>query len=188
MILGGLFCILAVALVFFSGRIVFPLRYEAILAENANREKLDPHLLAAIVYTESKFSRGSRSPAGATGLMQLMPDTAAWAAAKIGRSGLERKLTVPKVNVRLGSYYFRFLLDKYKNERLALAAYNGGHRNLDAWIKRTGGRDVEGIIDKIPYPETREFVGRVERARLAYLVIYPNLGKSAVRGGRRSSN
>ena len=141
-------------------RVRYPLRYEAIVRGHAQNYDLDPALVAAVIYQESRFRPGARSDRGAVGLMQLMPATAEGIAARTGGSQFQLDdLLDPEINVRYGSWYLRHLLDKYRNERMALAAYNAGQRNVDDWME--AGR---GIV----FVETRDFVETVEDLKEIY--------------------
>jgi soluble lytic murein transglycosylase len=138
----------------------YPLRYEHIVRGHAENYRLDPALVAAVIYQESKFRADARSDSGAVGLMQLLPETAKGIAARTGGSQFEvDDLYDPEINVRYGSWYLRHLIDKYGTEERALAAYNGGPGNLD-----------RGII----YPETRHYVDRVLELRGIYREAYPS--------------
>ena len=93
---------------------------------------LNPALLAAVIEQESKFHKDARSSTGAIGLMQLLPATAKGIAIHTGGSKfVVSDLYNPEINVRYGAWYLRHLLDRYKNERTALAAYNAGQANVD---------------------------------------------------------
>ena len=105
----------------------YPLRYEAIIRGHADNYDLEPTLLAAMIYTESEFDPAARSPAGAVGLMQLLPDTARGIALRTGGGGfVVRDLLDPEINVRYGAWYLRNLLHRYGDLRTALAAYHAG--------------------------------------------------------------
>lgn len=123
-------------------------------------ENISPSLLEAVIRTESKFDEKAISHVGAVGMMQLMPDTAAWISET---SGLPSdNLESPEQNIPLGAWYLNFLLKKYhNNEVLALAAYNAGRGNVDEWIEKKGWPEGFNDIDQIPFPETREFVKSV---------------------------
>jgi soluble lytic murein transglycosylase len=139
-------------------RLRYPLAYETIIRGHARNYDLDPALLAAVIYQESKFEVDARSDAGAVGLMQLRPETAKGIAARTG--GVRFRvddLLDPEINVRYGSWYLRHLLNKYGTEEQALTAYNGGQGNLD-----------RGVV----YPETREYVERVLELREIYREAY----------------
>ena len=101
---------------------------------------------------------------GAVGMMQLMPETAAWISEQSGLTA--EKLEEPDQNIPLGAWYLNFLLKTYhNNEILALAAYNAGRGNVDEWIKENGWEEGFSDIERIPFPETREFVKSVVTAR-----------------------
>jgi soluble lytic murein transglycosylase len=144
-----------------------PLPYQQIVLGHAKNYHLNPALLAAVIYQESRFRPRARSDSGAIGLMQLMPKTAQGIADHTGGTRFEvSDLYIPEINVRYGAWYLRHLLNKYGNERLALAAYNAGQQNVDHWLA-TG----EGIA----FPETRAYVDQVERLKRLYRRIYPVL-------------
>ena len=143
-------------------RIVYPLEYEAIVRGHARNYDLDPALLAAVIYQESRFDADAESSSGAIGLMQLLPETAKGIALRTGGSRFEvADLYDPEINVRYGAWYQRHQLRRYEGDvRKALAAYNGGQGNVD--------RGVE-------YDETRAYVARVTELRETYARTYPQL-------------
>ena len=131
---------------------------------HARHYRLDPALLAAVIYQESKFDPGVKSSSGAIGLMQLLPSTAQGIAVHTGGSRfVESDLYKPELNVRYGAWYLRHLLDKYGDERTALAAYNAGQRNVDGWRREGKG---------IAFAETRAYVDRVEKLKRIYHDAY----------------
>jgi soluble lytic murein transglycosylase len=131
---------------------------------HAAENHLDPALLAAVIEAESKFDPDARSDAGAVGLMQLTPGTAKGIAESThGTRFRVSDLTDPDLNVRYGTWYLRRLLDKYGDERLALAAYNAGERNVDRW--RAAGEGIQ-------FAETRAYVQEVERLKAIYRRAY----------------
>jgi soluble lytic murein transglycosylase len=141
-------------------RIRYPLRYDAIVRGHARNYRLDPALLAGVIYQESKFRANARSSSGAIGLMQLLPATAKGIAVHTGGSKFRvSDLDNPEINVRYGSWYLRHLLDKYGDERAALAAYNAGQDNVDRW--RAEGKGIA-------FAETRHYVKRVEHLKVLY--------------------
>jgi soluble lytic murein transglycosylase len=145
-------------------RLRYPLRYEQIVRAHARNYDLDPALLAAVIYTESRFNARAESSAGAIGLMQLLPETARGIAVRTGGDGFVVKdLYVPEINVRYGAWYLRNLLDRYSDERTALAAYHAGQGNVDRWKQ-------QGV--EIQFPETRDYVDNVEKAKSIYADRY----------------
>jgi soluble lytic murein transglycosylase len=150
--------------------IALPLRHEDVIRQQAADKDLDPSLIAAIIYTESRF-RDQTSPAGAKGLMQILPETADYIADLSGGTEFERgDLANPQINIAYGSFYLRYLLQKYGgNEGLALAAYNAGEGEVDEWI---GDGRAADDPDDIPFPETRNYVTQVLDIRIRYREEY----------------
>jgi soluble lytic murein transglycosylase len=150
-----------------------PLSHADIIREQAAEKRLDPALIAAVIYAESKFDPRP-SPAGAQGLMQVLPATAYYLAHLSGGSRFTATdLGTPRINVAYGSYYLRYLLDHYKgNEMLAVAAYNGGLANVDSWAAQASAAGGELTVAAIPFPETRAYVQRVLDAQRAYRATY----------------
>ena len=145
-------------------RLRYPLEHEAIVRGHAANYGLEPALVAAVIYEESRFRSHARSPSGAIGLMQLMPATAEGIAARTGGSRFRvADLYDPEINVRYGSWYLRHLLQKYGELETALAAYNAGQSTVDEWRRRGAG---------IEYAETRAYVRAVLETRDVYRRAY----------------
>jgi len=151
-----------------------PLRHASLIREQAQAKHLDPALIAAVIYAETKFDPRP-SPAGAQGLMQILPSTAYFIAHLSGGSSFTASdLATPSINVAYGSFYLRYLLDHYRgNEMLALAAYNGGVANVDGWVARADAAGRPLTLASIPFDETRAYVQRVLAAQRAYRTTYP---------------
>jgi soluble lytic murein transglycosylase len=141
-------------------RIRYPLRYSQYVRVHARAHKLDPALMAAVIYQESKFRPSVESSSGAIGLMQLTPSTARGIAIRTGGSAFKTSdLYNPEINIRYGAWYLDNLFAKYHDERLVLAAYNAGQGNVDKWLAHG---------EAIQFPETRAYVARVERLKKVY--------------------
>jgi soluble lytic murein transglycosylase len=154
--------------------ITLPLRHEDVIRQQAADKKVDASLIAGVIYTESRF-RDQTSRAGAKGLMQLMPDTADYIARKSGGTKFERAdLATPQINIAYGTWYLRYLLDKYKgNTILTLAAYNAGEGKVDEWRASAAAKGEKfKVADHIPFKETRDYVHRVLSARSEYRKKY----------------
>jgi soluble lytic murein transglycosylase len=143
--------------------ITLPLRHEDVIRQQARDKSLDPALIAAVIYRESKF-RDVTSKAGAKGLMQILPETAHFIARKSGGTEFEQgDLANPQINISYGSWYLRYLLDRYDgNTVAAVAAYNAGHARVDDW----GGRSL--AVEDIRFPETAEYARDVIDKRAEY--------------------
>jgi soluble lytic murein transglycosylase len=150
-----------------------PLTNAALIRTQAQKKHLDPALIAAVIYAESKFEPRP-SKAGAQGLMQILPETAYFIAHLSGGARFTAgDLATPSINVAYGSYYLRYLLDHYNGEEmLAVAAYNAGEANVDRWVARANAEGEQLSRHAIPFPETREYVERVLGAQADYRSTY----------------
>jgi soluble lytic murein transglycosylase len=157
-----------------ASNLALPLSDASIIREQAAQKRLDPALIAAVIYAETKFDP-RRSSAGAEGLMQILPATAYYLAHLSGGiTFTANDLADPSVNVAYGSYYLRYLLNHYGgNEMLAVAAYNGGLTNVDKWVAQADAEGHQLSPQEIPFPQTREYVQRVLDAERAYRETYP---------------
>ena len=174
--LGRLFLIVAVllviAVVFGVSRfdiggtideLTLPLRHDDIIRQQASEKGVPADLIAAVIYEESKF-QDQTSSAGARGLMQITPDTAdTIETLSGGETFVYEDLADPELNIRYGTFYLAYLLDKYDGDVVAaLAAYNAGEGNADHW----GGAKM--TIDDIEFPETYDYVQDVLQRREQY--------------------
>jgi soluble lytic murein transglycosylase len=149
--------------------ITLPLRHEDIIRQQARKKNLDPALIAAMIYQESKFEDRT-SPAGAKGLMQITPSTAKFIAQKSGGTAfVPRDLGTPQINIAYGTWYLRYLIQRFHgNVTLAVAAYNAGETHVDRWVEQAGGEDSFDPKTDIPFPETRGYVASVMHHRKLY--------------------
>jgi soluble lytic murein transglycosylase len=176
LVIGGalLVCALGGFLVVNSDRfqrtleeLTLPLRHEDIIRQQAAEKGVPADLIAAVIYAESRF-RDQTSHAGARGLMQITPATANLIEKLSGGQTFKfEDLADPDINIRYGTFYLRYLIDKFDdNEVAALAAYNAGETNVAAW----GGSSLQ--LDDIAFAETRGYVEDVIDKRDDYLRHY----------------
>lgn len=150
----------------------YPEPYEDEVTENSGPEGSADSLAYAVMRQESNFDPDALSPAHAVGLMQLLPETARLLASSLALNYDERRLRVPDLNIALGVRYLHELRVRFADQlALAIAAYNAGHDVIARWVIRTPGMDLDLFIERIPFPETRSYVGRVmgNFARYEYL-------------------
>ncbi|MFO3715978.1 lytic transglycosylase domain-containing protein [Anaerococcus cruorum] len=148
------------------------INYQDQITETSENFNIDPLLTASIVKVESDFDNDAQSHQGAQGLMQLLDDTARHSAEVIGMDYYPEKLNDIDYNLKLGVGYYNYLIKYYNNQKLALAAYNGGVGNVDKWIN-DGILDKENPdISKIPFEETRQYVTKVESTYDVYKTFY----------------
>src|SRR3954453_17638637 len=147
--------------------VTLPLRHEDIIRQQAAEKGVPADLIAAVIYSESRF-RDQTSHAGARGLMQITPSTAKLIEKLSGGQTFKfEDLSDPDINIRYGTFYLRYLIDKFDdNVVAALAAYNAGETNVVAW----GGSNLQ--LDDIPFPETRGYVEDVLDKRDEYARHY----------------
>ncbi|MGN6256748.1 MAG: lytic transglycosylase domain-containing protein [Solirubrobacterales bacterium] len=147
--------------------LTLPLRHEDVIRQQANEKGVDAALIAAVIYSESKFS-DQESSAGARGLMQITPEAAKFIEKQSGGTTFKLEdLSDPEINIRYGTFLLRELLDRYDGDEVAaLAAYNAGPGNADKW----GGADLR--VEDIPFPETRAYVEEVLEKQREYRQKY----------------
>lgn len=147
----------------------YPIKYEHFVDTYSSKYSLDKYLVLSVIRTESRFDVYAVSSVKAKGLMQITDETGTECARKIGIDGYtDDMLFDPETNIQIGCYYLSRLIKHYGDTDIALAAYNGGPGNVDKWIKEQNGIDVENI----PFPETRQYVKKVNEAYRMYKSIY----------------
>jgi len=143
----------------------YPLKFNEEVLKHSTEFGLEPELVSAVIYEESRFRPDSSSEKGAKGLMQLLPDTAEYIAKNIGDSDYnDNEISDTDTNIRYGCYYLSYLYKKYGDWSKALAAYNAGEGNVDLWLK-------EGDY-QVKFEETKNFVDRVNLSKSMYKKIY----------------
>ncbi len=177
---AALLCVLLTALAVFVIapavlRSHYRLSYAELIQTYAAEFDLDPYLVAGVIYTESKFDPDAVSRTGARGLMQIMPDTGAEIAAKLGIEEFNADaLFDPAVSVRFGCFYLQEQMQRFdKNVGVVLAAYNAGPNRAALWLSQYGMTD-DGRIRYIEYEETKNYVNRVLQAQENYHDLYPH--------------
>lgn len=151
----------------------FPTPHKGPIMKAASQNEIDPAWIYAVMRRESAFAKNTLSPAGAIGLMQLMPKTAKYIGQKMGvNASIYRDLTNPKSNIKLGSAYLSYLYKKYDYNRIkATAAYNAGPSRVNQWIPKDRVIEADQWIDSIPFTETRRYV----KAVMEYTIIFQSL-------------
>ena len=159
-------------------KFLYPFPYRPTVENYSARWHVDKFLTIAVMKVESNFQESASSQSGAVGLMQLMPETAAWIAYQLGEQPDEAtndidNLREPETNIRYGTWYLAELEEEFKgNDVLALAAYNAGRGNVHEWIEKNHWAENFSDVDKIPYAETRDYVKRVLHCREKYSKLY----------------
>jgi soluble lytic murein transglycosylase len=154
-------------------RVIFPLDYWDLIEKYAKARSLDPYLVSALMAQESTFTADIRSSANARGLMQVMPGTGRQYARKLGiRPFTTASLSQAETNVRIGTQYFKDLVDRFGGIHYALASYNAGDGRVVQWIKESPDLAPDEFIDSIPFPETQNYVKRILGTAEDYRRLY----------------
>lgn len=182
---GFLFALLLFVLLCFGGwrvwrsdavqmRFVYMWPYQNEIVTYANKNNIDPFLVAAVIKNESGFKPGAVSPVGAIGMMQIMPETGEWIARQMGLSSYRmQQLYDPKTNIRMGCWYLSELKYEFRgNMVLQMLAYNAGRGNTHLWMSANGWDYEFGKIANIPYEESRGYVASVLHDRDEYYRLY----------------
>jgi soluble lytic murein transglycosylase len=154
-------------------RLLYPVVHQDALLAEASEQGLDPSFVAALIRQESMFNPAATSPAGARGLMQVMPQLGGRLAESLSYPVWDPVLLYqPDVSLQLGSYHLQELAVRYTEPGLILAAYNAGASRVERWAKRTGVDDPEVFAERIPFVETRGYVRIISRNQELYRSLY----------------
>jgi soluble lytic murein transglycosylase-like protein len=156
--------------------LLYPLAYPDIVTAETEKYKIDPMFTLSVMREESHFRERVVSRSDARGLMQIIPSTGEWLAGKVfGPAGFETAMLFqPSINIELGTYYLRYLLDRFDNNVvLATAGYNWGPTSLSRWMNDSAPVDMDVFIESIPAQETRRYVKKVLRSYATYRSLYP---------------
>lgn len=170
----ALICLCGLA-IFLYNYLAYPVKYEKEIGDVAGELGADKTVVASIINVESRFNPNAVSNKGAVGLMQIMPETAAYVAEKLSReknvsdefkaifiSNKDIDLLDPNVNIKIGTYYFLYLLKKFENFDVAICAYNAGEGNVRKWLSDERYSNDGKVLKKIPYQETRNYLNKIK--------------------------
>lgn len=155
-------------------KLAFPIPFREALEQNARLSALDPFLVAALIRQESEFNPRAVSHAKAYGLTQILPGTGRQLSRKIDLRGFRTAmLFTPDVNLRLGTFYLRLLLDQLQGQwEETLASYNAGKGRVTQWLSGTQFNEPAEFVESIPIAETRNYVQTVMRNAEVYRQLY----------------
>ncbi|MGM0395498.1 MAG: lytic transglycosylase domain-containing protein [Bacillota bacterium] len=160
--------------------IAYPFVYKDSVIKCSEDYDLDPMLVMGVIKTESNFDKDATSAKDAKGLMQIGESTGRWASEVLQVENYSSEMLYDSdFNIRVGTWYIRRLIDQYGNEEVALAAYNAGSGNVSRWLSNSHYSNDGVTLHTIPFPETREYIERVENNRKVYSLVYSNTFYSA---------
>lgn len=154
--------------------IFYPQPHQETVLAAASESQIDPWLVFAIMRAESKYQTGAQSSAGAKGLMQIMPETAAWIASKHNITDFDiEQLHDPETNIQFACWYLADLEQEFNGETpVVIAAYNAGRGTVNKWLEQDVWDGSSKNLDQMPFNETREYVANVLKNYEAYQAIY----------------
>ncbi len=155
--------------------VVYPLRHDDVITQYSDEYNLDRYLVMGVIKAESNYIHDAHSGI-ARGLMQITDDTAKWIAKKIGIEFSSDDIENPEINIRMGCYYLSYLINRYNDVDVALAAYNGGMGNVDKWLANPEYSSDGKTLSSIPFPETEKYVERVNKYEKIYKWWYSKKG------------
>ena len=151
---------------------LYPLSYEEYVEVYASENNLPPAFVYAVIKCESGFDENAVSNVGATGLMQIMPDTFNWIKSKTGYTEDYSQAIEPETNIKFGCFLYGYLLKKYSRPEEALAAYHAGVGNTDKWLKDERYSSDGKTLHTIPFPTTSKYVKKVILTENIYEKLY----------------
>lgn len=147
----------------------YPLAYSSNIEKYAEKFDLAPELVASVIFAESSFRKNIVSSKGAIGLMQVLPSTAEEVAEKLQIEDYKNELLYnADINLFIGCYYLKSLIDKFDNEELALVGYNAGPATVNRWLKNEKYSKDGETLNNIPYAETRNYIKKINTAKKHY--------------------
>jgi len=145
--------------------LLFPLSFERDIMRYSREFSVAPELIASVIKAESRFDKNAKSSKGAVGLMQVMPETAKWISSEFLKEEFdEEKLLNPAYNIKIGTRYLKYLIDKYADETTILACYNAGEGVVKTWA----GENNTIEKTQIQYAETLKYVQKVQNQKKIY--------------------
>lgn len=150
----------------------YPLNYIEEIQKYSNEYGVDPRVVLAIMRVESNFKSDATSKVNAKGLMQVLPDTAKHVAKLLNIDANSIDLNDPETNIKIGTYYIKYLMKNFSNMDTVYAAYNGGIGNANTWLKDAKYSNDGISLYNIPSSETKHYVTKVNKALKAYEILY----------------
>lgn len=153
----------------------FPIKYEDVVTKYAKTYELDPLMVYSIIKVESSFNEKAESNKGARGLMQITPSTGEWIAEKLKIEEFQSEdLFRPETNIMMGTWYINYLIKKFDDINLVIAAYNAGPGSVQNWLSDEKISYTGEELNKIPYKETENYVKKFNNAYEQYKELYNN--------------
>ena len=156
---------------------LYPIRFTEYVEQYAEEYDMDKHFIYAVIYAESRFDPNAVSHLGASGLMQLMPDTFDWIKYRMKDQrelSYEENVFDPEINIQYGTYMLSLLLEEFGDRDVAVMAYHAGRSNVQKWLNNSKYSDDGKTIHTIPYEDTKKYVNSINKAYKMYTKLYKN--------------
>lgn len=151
---------------------LYPVKYVDFVETYTQKYNLEKSFVFAVIKCESGFDKNAVSKVNAKGLMQLMPDTFTWLKTKTKETLDEEMLFDPETSIKYGCLLYRMLIDRFSDERTAVAAYHAGLGNVAKWLKNSEYSDDGVHLKEIPFPSTKSYVDKVMKSKSVYQKLY----------------
>lgn len=139
----------------------YPLKYKSEIISASEKYNVPASLIASIIYAESCFDKNAKSESGAVGLMQILPSTAEWVCSQINLPFSNSTLYQPQENIEIGTFYVKYLLNKFQDVNTSLASYNAGEGNVMLWLMNPKYSDDKVHIKTTPFKQTNAYVDKI---------------------------
>ena len=161
---------------FSTGRYIYKTKYIDFINTECSKYEINPTEILSIIKAESNFNPNAVSSKNAIGLMQITLETANWCCEIMNMDYVTQSdLCVPETNIKIGVYYYKYLLDRYNNINTALAAYNAGMGNVDRWLTEEQFTKDGKNITTTPYTETNRYITKINNNIKIYKLLYKEL-------------
>jgi len=161
--------VLFLAFFIFYYFVSYPLKYKNYILVYSAEYNIKPPIVASVINAESSFNAAACSKSGAMGLMQILPGTGEYIAARLSVENFDDSMLLnAETNIEFGCFYLRYLMDKFTDVKTAFAAYNAGEGVVKQWLNNTDLSPDGVSLNNIPFEETKNFVDRVTRGIEVY--------------------
>lgn len=164
--------VLIIVFAFLTMKRLFPVKYNDYIEKYASENSIDASLVYAVIKTESGFDENAKSNKGAIGLMQLTEETALWCGEKMGLALTTDDIKDPETNIKIGTWYLKYLIDTTKSEELAIISYNAGVNRVKEWVGNAVISAENVNYNNIPYEETKNYIRKVLLYEQIYITLY----------------
>lgn len=164
--------ILILIFAFLTMRRLFPVKYSEYIDQYSASHNIDRGLVYALIKAESGFDENAESEKGAMGLMQLTEETALWCGEKMGLKLSTEEIKNPETNIKIGVWYFDYLLKATGSKELAIISYNAGINKVKEWINEGTIEEDNLNFNAIPYEETKNYIKKVLLYEQIYITLY----------------